>query len=220
LPTAGKFERSFQTNNDTKGVAMKKTAEKVDYDISGLRAVAKFPMLDGFRFPLVGQTVLISSVNKEGLPGLGVQSSISIFASTPSIVGFGCRSGNLVAKNILSTGEFIINIPGNELAKKVWKVLEIEPTGEAEIKKAGFTPVKSTKLTTPRIEECKAHLECSLDWTKKYGEDMVIFGRVLLASVDKKVVEAELLERYKHLKLFAQLDNGMYGVIKEAKKID
>jgi flavin reductase (DIM6/NTAB) family NADH-FMN oxidoreductase RutF len=198
---------------------MKKAAEKVDYDISG-RSVATFPMLDGFRFPLVGQTVLITTVNKEGLPGLGVQSSISIFASTPPIVGFGCKSGNLVAKNILSTGEFIINVPGNELAKKVWKILKIEPTGEEEIKKAGFTPVKSIKLTTPRIEECKAHLECSLDWTKKYGEDMVIFGRVLLASVDKKVAEAEFSERYKHLKLFAQLDNGMYGIIKEAKKID
>jgi flavin reductase (DIM6/NTAB) family NADH-FMN oxidoreductase RutF len=198
---------------------MKKTAEKVDYDISGLRAVATFPMLDGFRFPLVGQTVLITSVNKEQVPGLGVKSSISVFSSRPPIVGFGYNTNNLVARNILSTGEFIINIPGTELAKKVWKILEIEPTGEAEIKKAGLTPVKSVKLATPRINECKAHLECSLDWTKRYGEDMVIFGRVLLASVDKDVAEAELVERYKHLKLFAQLDDGLYGVIKEAKKI-
>jgi len=198
---------------------MKKTMEKVDYDISGLKAVATFPMVDGLRFPLVGQTVLITSVNKEKVPSLGIKSSISIFSSRPAIVGFGCNTSDLIAKNILSTGEFIINIPGTELAKKIGKITEIEPTGDKEIKKAGLTPVKSVKLTTSRIAECKAHLECSLDWTKKYGEDMVIFGRVLLASVDKKVVEAELLERYKHLKLFAQLDNGLYGVIREAKKL-
>ena len=198
---------------------MKETMEKVDYDMSGLRGVATFPIVDGLRFPLVGQTVLITSVNKEEIPSLGVKSSISIFSSRPAIIGFGYNTKNLTAKNILSTGEFIINIPGTELAKKIWKIAEIEPTGDKEIKEAGLTPVKSVKLTTPRIAECKAHLECSLDWTKKYGEDMVIFGRVLLASVDKKVVEADLLERYKHLKLFAHLDNGLYGVIKEAKKL-
>ena len=198
---------------------MRKTMEKVDYDISGLKAVETFPMMDGFRFPLVGQTVLITSVNKEEVPSLGVKSSISIFSSRPAIIGFGCNTNNPTAKNILSTGEFIINIPGTELAKKIWKITEIEPTGDKEIKEAGLTPVKSIKLSTPRIAECKAHLECSLDWTKKYGVDMVIFGRVLLASVDKEVVEADLLERYKHLKLFAHLDNGLYGVIKEAKKL-
>jgi len=198
---------------------MKKTIEKVDYDISGLRVVETFPMVDGFRFPLVGQTVLITSINKEEIPSLGAESSISIFSSRPAIVGFGCNNNNPTAKNILSTGEFIINIPGAELAKKIGKVAGIEPTGDEEIKKAGLTPVRSVKLATPRITECKAHLECSLDWTKKYGEEMVIFGRVLLASVDKKVVEADLAERYKHLKLFAQLDNGLYGVIKEAKKL-
>jgi flavin reductase (DIM6/NTAB) family NADH-FMN oxidoreductase RutF len=197
---------------------MKKQSEKVDYDISALRTVGTFPMLDGLRFPLVGQTVLITSVDKEDTPGLGVISSTSIFSSSPPIVGFGCRTTNLVARNILSTGQFIVNIPGTELAKKVWQIVETEPVGAEEMKKAGFTPIRSVKLSAPRIAECKAHLECSLDWTKKYGEEMVIFGRVLLASVDKSVVEAELLQRYKDLKLFAQLDNGVYGVIKEAKK--
>jgi flavin reductase (DIM6/NTAB) family NADH-FMN oxidoreductase RutF len=197
---------------------MKKQMEKVDYDISGFRAGTTFPVLDGLRFPLVGQTVLITSVDKENTPGLGVKSSVAIFSSSPPVVGFCCKTTNLVARNILSTGHFIINVPGTDLAKKIWQIEGMETAGEKEIKNAGFTPVKSVKLSTPRIEECKAHLECSLDWTKKYGEDMVIFGRVLLASVDKSVVEVELLERYKQLKLFAQLDNGIYGVIKEAKK--
>ena len=198
---------------------MKKAVDKVDYDISGLRAVATFPFVDGIRFPLVGQTVLIASVNRENHPRLGVKSSISVFSSRPAIVGFGCRANDAVAKNILSTGEFVINVPGADLAKKIWKIIETAPTGEQEIKELGLTPMKSVKLSTPRIVECKAHLECSLDWTKKYGEEMVIFGRVLLASVDKDVVEAEMADRYKQLKLFAQLDNGLYGVIKEAKQV-
>jgi flavin reductase (DIM6/NTAB) family NADH-FMN oxidoreductase RutF len=204
---------------------MKKKIEKVDFDIGGLKNVDSFPLLGDpkdasrLRFPLVGQVVLITSINREKVPSLVSQSWISFFASRPPIVGFGCNLSQPTAKNILSTGEFVVNIPGAELAKKVWNVKDMEAEGTKPIEKAGLTPVKSAKLSTPRIAECKAHLECSLDWTKKYGDQMVIFGRVLLASVDKIAVEADLGERYKYLKLFANLDDGLYGVIKEAKQI-
>jgi flavin reductase (DIM6/NTAB) family NADH-FMN oxidoreductase RutF len=204
---------------------MKKETEKLDFDISGLKNTNSFPWLGNpdetsrFRFPLVGQVALITSVNREKVPSLAPQSWISIFASRPAIVGFGCNMSQPTAKNILSTGEFVINIPGAELAKKIWNVWETETEGNKQIEKAGLTPVKSAKLSTPRIAECRAHLECSLDWTKKYGDQVIIFGRVLLASVDKNAVEADLGQRYKYLKLFADLDDGVYGVIKEAKKL-
>ena len=204
---------------------MKKKVEKVDFDVSGLKGIDAFPLLGDpkdasrLRFPLVGQMVLITSVDREKVPSLVPQSWISIFASRPPIVGFGCNMSQPTVKNILSTGEFVVNIPGAELAKKIWNVSEGEIEGNKQIEKVGLTPVKSAKLSTPRIAECKAHLECSLDWTKKYGDRMVIFGRVLLASVDKKAVEADLGQRYKYLKLFADLDDGVYGVIKEAKKV-
>jgi len=205
---------------------MRKKIEKIDFDVSGLRNTDSFPLVGDpneatrLRFPLVGQVVLITSVNREKVPSLATQSWISIFASRPAIVGFGCNVNSPTAKNILSTGEFVVNIPGAELAKKIWNVSEMETEENKQIEKVGLTPVKSTKLSTPRIAECKAHLECSLDWTKKYGDQVVIFGRVLLASVDKDAVEADLGQRYKYFKLFADLDEGVYGVIKEAKKVN
>jgi flavin reductase (DIM6/NTAB) family NADH-FMN oxidoreductase RutF len=204
---------------------MKKKTEKVDFDISGIKNIDSFPLLGDpketsrLRFPLVGQVVLITSINREKVASLAPQSWICVFSSRPAIVGFGCNLSQPTAKNILSTGEFVVNIPGAELAKKIWNVSEMETEENKQIEKVGLTPVKSVKLSTPRIAECKAHLECSLDWTKKYGDQMIIFGRVLLASVDKKAVEADLGQRYKYLKLFADLDDGVYGVIREAKKV-
>ncbi len=204
---------------------MKKKTEKVDFDISGLRNTDSFPLLGDpkdtsrLRFPLVGQVVLITSVNREKVPSIAPQSWISVFASRPAIVGFGCNVNQPTAKNILTTGEFVVNIPGAELAKRIWDVSETETEVDKQIERMGLTPIKSAKISTPRIAECKAHLECSLDWTKKYGDQMIIFGRVLLASVDKQAVEADLEQRYKYFKLFADLDDGIYGVIKEAKKV-
>jgi flavin reductase (DIM6/NTAB) family NADH-FMN oxidoreductase RutF len=106
------------------------------------------------------------------------------------------------------------------LVNKVWKAAESKGTDADEIKKVGLTPIKAAKLATPRIAECKAYLECALDWTKKYGDEVIIFGRVLLASMDKKAVEAGLEERFKYLKLITYLDEKAYGVIKEAKKVE
>jgi len=197
----------------------RKIQEKIDFEIRGLNEINTFPMLDNIHFPLIGQVVLVTSINREKIPNVAPKSWISVFARKPAIVGFGCNVNHDTSKNILSTGEFVINIPGAELAKKIWKASESKGQDSKEIEKVGLTPIKSVKITTPRIAECKAHLECSLDWTKKYGEEIIIFGKVLLASIDKKAVEGTLEERYKYLKLMAYLDDGAYGVIKTAQRI-
>jgi flavin reductase (DIM6/NTAB) family NADH-FMN oxidoreductase RutF len=198
----------------------RKIQEKIDFEIRGLNEINTFPMLDNIHFPLIGQVVLVTSINREKIPNVAPKSWISVFARKPAIVGFGCNVNHDTSKNILSTGEFVINIPGAELAKKIWRASESKGQDSKEIEKVGLTPLKSVKITTPRIAECKAHLECSLDWTKKYGEEIIIFGKVLLASIDKKAVEGTLEERYKYLKLMAYLDEGAYGIIKTAQKID
>jgi flavin reductase (DIM6/NTAB) family NADH-FMN oxidoreductase RutF len=169
---------------------------------------------------LIGQLVLITSISRDKVPNVAPKSWISVFASKPAIIGFGCNMSHDTAKNILSTGEFIVNIPGAELVNKVWKAAESKGTDADEIKKVGLTPIKAAKLATPRIAECKAYLECALDWTKKYGDEVIIFGRVLLASMDKKAVEASLEERFKYLKLITYLDEKAYGIIKEAKRVE
>jgi flavin reductase (DIM6/NTAB) family NADH-FMN oxidoreductase RutF len=198
----------------------RKIQEKIDFEIRGLNEIDTFPILDNIHFPLIGQVVLVTSVNREKIPNVAPKSWISIFARKPAIVGFGCNVNHDTSKNILSTGEFVINIPGAELAKKIWRASESKGQDSKEIEKVGLTPIKSVKITTPRIAECKAHLECSLDWTKKYGEEIIIFGKVLLASIDKKAVEGTLEERYKYLKLLTYLDEGAYGIIKTANRIE
>ena len=198
----------------------KKIQEKLDFEIRGLSEINTFPMIENFHFPLIGQVVLVTSINREKIPNVAPKSWISVFARKPAIIGFGCNVNHDTSKNILSTGEFVINVPGAELANKIWKASELKGQDPEEIEKIGLTPIKSVKLTTPRIAECKAYLECSLDWTKKYGEEIIIFGKVLLASIDKKALEGTLEDRYKYLKLITYLDDGAYGVIKTVNKIE
>jgi flavin reductase (DIM6/NTAB) family NADH-FMN oxidoreductase RutF len=196
----------------------KKMPEKIDFEIRGHANLSTFPVLGTFNFPLIGQVVLITSRNREGTSNVTPLSSVCIFTTKSAIIGFGINTHTTTAKNILSTGEFIINIPGTEIVKKVWKADENGDVGPKEIIKMGLTPLKAVKLATPRIGECKAHLECSLDWTKKYGEEVLILGRVLLASVNREIAESTPEQRCRDLKLFTSLENGTYGQIRPAKK--
>ena len=196
---------------------MKKTKEKFEFDMGQIDTA--FPLLGKIRFPLMGQIVLVTSISREGIPNVAPKSWISILSSNPPIVGFSCNVEHHTSRNILSTGEFVINIPGEDIVEKIWKTAELGQPDPKEIEKAGLTPAKSTKLSTPRIAECKAHLECSLDWTKKYKQEIIIFGKVLLAAIDKQAMDKSLEERYKYLKLLAYLDEKTYGVISSAKRI-
>jgi len=198
----------------------KSIQKKIDFEVNGLNNLNRFPLLGQTCFPLLGQLVLVTSINRDQIPNVTHKSRVSVFASRPAIVGFGCNLSQETAKNILSTGEFVINIPGRELAAKVWKAAESNGKDKEQIERMGLTPLKSVKVSTPRIAECKAHLECALDWTKKYGDEVVILGRILLASIDQKAVEGTLEQRHKYLKLMTYLDNGAYGEIKTVKKIE
>ncbi|MDH4223973.1 MAG: flavin reductase family protein [candidate division Zixibacteria bacterium] len=198
----------------------KKLEDKIDFEVKGMQEINTFPLINGFHFPLIGQIILVTTLNRQQIPNVAPKSWVSILARQPAIVGFSCNVAHDTAKNILTTGEFVINIPGAELAEKVWKASELKGQDAGEIQKVGLTPLKSVKLTTPRIAECKAHLECSLDWTKKYRDEIIIFGKVLLASIDKKALEGTPEERYKYLKLITYLEDGTYGVIKTAMKVD
>ena len=48
-----------------------------------------------------------------------------------------------------------------------------------------------------RIAEYKVHPDCARYWSKKYGEEAIILGRVLSASIDQKGVEGTLEQSYK-----------------------
>jgi flavin reductase (DIM6/NTAB) family NADH-FMN oxidoreductase RutF len=89
----------------------------------------------------------------------------------------------------LETGEFVINVPTQDIKSEVMKAAIITekpcPAGINEIEKAGLTPIASEKVKPPRVRECVAHYECLLDWHK--GD--LIFGKTVAVSVDRSVMD-------------------------------
>ncbi|MCL4507530.1 MAG: flavin reductase family protein [Chloroflexi bacterium] len=165
--------------------------------------------------PLLGQIVLVTSLNEDGQSNVAPKSWLSMMAFEPSLLALGCNLSHWTAQNILQRKEFVVNIPGDELAEVVWKAHTLPHPRPVE--SIGLTPIPAQKVQPPLIEECKAHLECTLVQHLTFGAELIILGQVVTASVDRQALEAQ--DPYEYLRLFTFLESDTYGVIEKARRL-
>lgn len=131
----------------------------------------------------------ISTVSADGTYNLAPFSFFNAVCSNPPTVLFcvTARHGDLsqkdTLKNVLATGEFVVNIVSQELAEQMNLTSAELPPEISEFEFAGLTPAPSLTVKAPRVAESRIHYECELDRTVPVNADeqggaTVVFGRV------------------------------------------
>jgi len=168
--------------------------------------------------PLLGQVVLVSSRNTQGETHVAAKSWISMVASDPPTLSLACRITHRTAINILETREFVVNIPGDDISEKALA------SGESLLSDGDGPPwtlAPALKVAAPIVQECRAHLECVLDATRRFNaEEIALFGRILAVSVDEALLQGDNEERYRRLKPLFFLEEGLYGVVDHARRFE
>ena len=136
-------------------------------------------------------TVLISTVNKDGISNAAPFSFVMPVSMDPPIIAFGSVKKRHTYKNIKETGDFAVNIPSARLLKEVCACAELLPEGISEIEKSGLTEVKSKKIKSPKIKECFARFECRLISENAAGDHIIVLGEIVDTEVDDNVFEGE-----------------------------
>ena len=85
------------------------------------------------------------------------------------------------------------------------------------VEAAGLTAIPALKVAPPRVAECKAHLECHLVQHLSYGDELIVLGQIEALSVDHDAVIAN--DPYAYLQMAVFLEQGMYGVIEQARHL-
>lgn len=165
--------------------------------------------------PLVGQIVLVTTLNDDEQSNVAPKSWISMMAFEPSLLALGCNTEHWTAKNILRSKEFVVNVPSDDLAEHVWDSHTLPHPRPVE--SIGLTPSPAQKVKPPLIEECKAHLECNLVQHLTFGDEVILLDEIVAGSVDKKVLEAQ--DPYEHLRMLVFLESRAYGVIEGAHRL-
>lgn len=166
--------------------------------------------------PLLGQIVLVTTLNEDGQSNVAPKSWISMMAVQPPLLALGCNLDHWTARNILRSGEFVVNVPGDDLINEAWKSGALPHPRPVEA--AGLTPVASERVSAPRIEECRAHIECMLERHLVFEKEVIILGRILAVSVDREALATP--DPYSYLRLCAYLEDGTYGAIERSVRLD
>ncbi len=134
--------------------------------------------------------VLVSTLSKTGVPDVAPYGMDMMISFDPPIVALGIVKTRKTYANILSTGEFVVNVPTDKLVDKINKAAWSCPPEIDKFKKVGLTQMPSLKVKAPSVKECKIRFECKLDWTKETGDHDIVIGRVVAITVDEDLAKA------------------------------
>jgi flavin reductase (DIM6/NTAB) family NADH-FMN oxidoreductase RutF len=126
----------------------------------------------------------VSTVDKEGVFNLAPFSAYCVMSFKPPVVGFcvspprdGAKKDTL--KNIVLTGEFVINVVDETLVDAMNITAIPYPGDTDEFKEAGLTPVNADVVKVPMVLESPVQMECRLNRILEFGESPMVTGYVI-----------------------------------------
>ena len=169
--------------------------------------------------PLAGQIVLLTTMDSKGTVDVAPKSWITMISFSPPSLVIGCNRKHTTALNIDETHEFVVNIPGENLAHTIYHMPAVPSPRSPESQ--GLSTIPSLSVKPPSIAECFAHLECKLIKIESLGEEdeVLIFGEVVRSRIDSEAREGSYINRYSNLRPVFFLEDGTYGVIDQARSV-
>lgn len=170
--------------------------------------------------PLTGQIVLVSTRSLRGENHAASKSWLTLVASQPPMLGLCCKLSHRTAINILESREFVVNIPGEDLVARVWSAGDTVASEVEARESPAWSFIPGVKVAAPRVQECRAHIECALDSTRRFNdEEMIFFARIVSVSADESLLKGSPEDRYRSLKALVYLEPDLFTVIDAPRKV-
>lgn len=139
----------------------------------------------------------VSSQNEAGLVNLAPFSFFNAVGSKPLyiVVSVGTNpdgSTKDTARNILGSGEFVVNLVTEELFDAMNLSAADFPPEHSEFEATGLATAPSSKIRPPRIEQAQAALECKLYKAEPLGGYTLFIGEVVMFHVADRLVGPRL----------------------------
>jgi flavin reductase (DIM6/NTAB) family NADH-FMN oxidoreductase RutF len=139
---------------------------------------------------------LVTSMNEDGHLNAAPFSAYNYLCTDPPIIGMGVMdrpTGGFVpkdtARNIRRTGEFVVNVVTEDIARQMNICATDFPAEIDELEMAGLTTTPSQIVKVPRIEQAHAALECREYTTMEIGRSRIILGRVVAIYIEDKFLD-------------------------------
>ena len=166
----------------------------MNFDMEKAKGRETYNLLIGLVAPR--PIALVTSMNEDGRLNAAPFSSYNYLCTDPPIIGMGVTdrpTASFVpkdtARNIRRTGEFVVNVVTEDLARQMNICATDFPAEVDELEMAGLTTIPSQIVKVPRIEQAHAALECREYTTMEIGRSRIILGRVVAIYIEDKFID-------------------------------
>lgn len=134
--------------------------------------------------------IVVSTLSSNGVSNAAPFSFNSPATTKPPMYGFCCEVEHDTLRNIRLSGEFVVNLVGEEFGP-LMRVLALNlPYGVSEIAEAGLTEFPSKVVEPPRIAEAYGWLECrEVEIVELSPRAVWVFGEILVSETRSEVID-------------------------------
>lgn len=135
-------------------------------------------------------------------PNLLTINRVSSCNAEPPMLAISIRPSRYSHDLIMETGEFVVNIPGQEMEDILDYVGVTTGREEDKWKVRGLTPIPAKSVTPPLIKECPVNIECRLVRTIQLPSHTMFISEVVALHIqdwglnDRSEVDLEKLAGY------------------------
>ena len=185
----------------------------MDFNLANLSAADRYELLLSTVVPR--PIALVTTLSEDGIANAAPYSLFNVLCHDPPIVAVSVlphaeRRMKDTAQNVLATGEFVVNLVSEGVAKAMNLTCIDAPPDINEIDLAKLSTTPSLHIKPPRIASCPAAFECRLITSLSFGPNQaILLAQVLHAYVANEFVidEARCLIDTPGLNLIG----GMHG---------
>ena len=132
--------------------------------------------------------ILVSTVSEAGQPNLVTLAWCGVVCSEPPMVGISIRPSRYSWELLQSIPDFVVNLPGEDLARAVDLCGVISGRDRDKFQAARLTPEPASKVRPPLVKECPVNLECQVRSVHELGSHHLFLGEVVAVHYDEAVL--------------------------------
>jgi flavin reductase (DIM6/NTAB) family NADH-FMN oxidoreductase RutF len=144
------------------------------------------PLSRVYRLLEPGPVVLLTTAGRDR-PNVMTLSWHMMMEFEPPLVGCIVSGRHYTFDLLRASRECVINIPTVELARQVVGCGNVSGRRVDKFRRFGLTPVGSTRVRPPRVDECYANLECRIADTRMLNRYNLFVLEVVKAWIDPSV---------------------------------
>lgn len=146
-------------------------------------AVKPYPLLTSLVVPR--PIAWISTLSIDGIGNLAPHSFFSVACANPPIVSWTSVGHKDTLRNVLATGEFVVNLANLANLDQVNHSSAAFAADDDEAVELDIAIEPSDHVAPPRVASSPASLECTLHSTIELGDSVLVLGSVVAITVDE-----------------------------------